>query len=662
MADPNWEIKSFTASSKANPTYTFELSPTKQLPFGDDVVEIKFQGLQGNGKTNADISCSCTVGGGPIPVSSEKLFVLSYPSDKFKNLRDVLIPSISFNDKQSEIEDHQHLFVSNPALQPPIANKLKLNLKFSGDRPLVEKKDPNKDAPFFNISFSYGSSSTDLTDTLKPGDTGYSPLTTAYRIVASVDNPWGLYKSTDTKVWRIEPNDNNHQLFSRDKPNLDIYLEHIISRQEGEATMFIHWGGIAGYNDGWMARNIPKKKAPAKVISFTCVDGISKSTKIAYGKSVSLSFEVFGAMHAQLSCSENPALNQTLSLHDSGEVAALYYKKSVDIGMPVDPVNNFYLKLIDENGHSLGDEVGPVTVTIKEYPSSELSSPVEISNAIIRFSDLDEGAFYISPNEKHLDIKIDLSVSTTKIVDRILIQGPLGSTLVEVKDIDTTILVKVDYKEEGAYKIDLHGKNGIVITKSIRVNRLFNKQLSMQYSHGVFTKKTFILKNNDKIELAFTAEVKFEINRNGKGILSISPGPANKHLHFLDTSVNISFKPIPPIPFSWIIEPTYGTITINFDNGTSIVLSSYKFSPPNSAVGYQISTSIRWPAELHNEFTVTKGLNTLGITIENDDVIQKTDGSLKAGLVFNPPNQSQQLFFSSRSETMHESNNSLTRN
>ena len=663
-----WDVKIEMPAPGNQNRYSITLSPTGTVDFGNSELAINLQMLQGKSQTNGEITVSVSIGESTVPMvnHSVKLFVLAYPNQANELDGNILSPSISFNDKQSSIEDYGHLFISNQNVQPPIANQVKVNLKFSESK-LVEKWDTNK-KPYFNISFSYGNSSNDLTDQIKAGYDGYNKLTSAYSIVASVGekNLWQVSQATDTTTWQFVPTDSNHHLFTAENDNLDIVLDHLISRlPEGDATIYIHWGYIPGYNDGWMALDIPKKKAPPEVISFTCADG-NKSANIKYGEGVLLNFEVFGAAYVELRCHEDSSLKQRLEVYQDQDPALFYHRNSVNVGIPVNPKNQFYLKAVDKEGKQLGEEVGPIEIIIDDYPSPEFDAPIKILNAIVPFSDEDKGTFYMSPFENHLDIEIDLAHNTTKVLEYISISGPAG-TIREKIDPQATKAI-IPFTKEKTCTIALHGKNGVITTKIITLNRLFNKQLKMQYSHPCFTKKLFKLKNNATVELIWTAEVQFEISSNKQGVLSIIPGTAEKNLHFLNTLVDIPFKPIPSISFSWDIESRYGTITLTFDNGKHIVLSARRLPPPDSGVAYTHSTVIVRTGELHydpskrNSFTSSEGLNSLGITIENDDIIQKPGGSLKAELVFAPPIQTQQLFFESSGTTFSESKNNLTRN
>jgi len=208
------------------------------------------------------------------------------------------------------------LYISAGDLKPPINNQLKLNIKYQQRVPLV-KNWPADKKPFFKISFAYGNNPNDLTNTLLAGQTGYNQLTTAYNISAQLGNSflWQLEQDKGVTVWTIVPTSGNSHLFTEANNDLDIYFDHLITNLPGvETTLFIQWGNIPGYNDGWEARNIQKADKPlAKILSFSLPGGKMEG-QLKYQEPIRLDWQVFATPKVELSCKEDPSFSQVFEV------------------------------------------------------------------------------------------------------------------------------------------------------------------------------------------------------------------------------------------------------------------------------------------------------------------------------------------------------------
>ena len=488
-----WMVEDLQKPAAGNPYYTFVLQPAKTISFADKTIDIAFKGLPGKAQTMADVSVTYKIEGAPVPAVNQnaKLHVTAYP-DKPATLSDnILFPSVRINAGEDKL-NNDTFYLSSAGLRPPIANKISLNLKFSESQ-LVAKWDPQdkNELPFFQISFSYGLGTNDLTDATLKGDPGYNQLTTAYEIVASVgeNNLWQVLQETGTTTWRIVPTASNLHLFTKENNDLDITFSHVISRlPAGNATIFIQWGNIPGYNPGWKARNIVKQSAKAKIFSFSSPDG-DKTESVPFGKGIRFDWTVFAAPMVQLRCPEAPSLDDKFAVPAHKSVPALSYcgglrpagaetgdtctNLSTQSIIPIYPKNTFYLRPIDLKGQEIGDEVGPITVTISDYPSPSLKKKLSAQSAIFNVVENGSPTYYY--NKLGGKVKLDWELEDPRVVRSINISGPDGSTIEIIKD-SKQMTATIPMASEGTYTINfISRERGQDLSQGIILKSLANK-------------------------------------------------------------------------------------------------------------------------------------------------------------------------------------------
>ncbi len=630
LASKDWEVKKLEAPGVDNQQhYIFNLSPTTELPFKEDELRIDFQKVLAKKASNGEVSINIVIDQSQVPIvdDTQKLIVMAYP-DKPKDLTDsTLFPSILFNDDQETIESHAHLAISIPALTPPIANQLTLNLKYEKKGLFVEKwdtKDP-KNRPFFNISFSYGSSANDLTDDIQFGKPDYNQLTTVMSIKATIKEShlWKLEKATDTSLWKITPTDANTNLFSGKDSNLDISFTHIISRlPEGDATIYIQWGNIPGYNEGWKARNIPKKSPVPKILAFSALGG-SKTESIPFGAGINLDWSVFAVAQVQLRCDETPFLNGVYKVPATKVEAALFYCGGVRPEaakttescaslitrkiIPIDPVSSFYLQALNAKGEKTGEEVGPVTIKLKDYPDPTLNKKLQAEGAIFKTEENKEPVYYF--NQPGASVSLNWELKNQEVVKEIILLDPTGDTIKTLLP-ENKGKARISLQKEGRYTIRIIGKDKGEFSQGIILRTVSNLLIGANYASGISYKgsipmpglvyvissydnkkgnykpiKTLIYSYpsgifslNNTIQLAFT--------KAGSGTISFTP--PNCSLAYPNITVPqmitiskqpqlntqlLKVAPIPPQNFEWSIS-TMGNINIQLgDSKWELVLS-----------------------------------------------------------------------------------------
>ncbi len=650
-----WDVKIEMPDSSNQNHYSITLIPTSTIDFGERELAISLHTLKGEKSTNGEVSLFITIGGRKVPIvdNTKKLFVTAYPDSPKELTESILVPSMLYNKAKSGIEDHPYLYLSTPDLHPPIANQLSLNLKYEPQAPMTEGWDINQ-KPFFKISSDYGSSANDLTDALKQGQDGYEPLTSAYNIKAKVEqnDQWALEKASDTTVWTIYPVPGNKNLFSAAHRNLNISFSHIISRlPKGDATLFIQWGNIPGYNDGWMARNIPKEKPTPKVLSFTAPGG-SKSGSIPYSEGISLDWSVFGASQVQLRCDENPSLNKTYKVPATSVDPALVYcggvrpketeeqesctSLSIEKIVPIDPVNNFYLQAVDNQGEPLGNEVGPVTIKLEKYPAPNFAGLISVKESIVPFSPPEKEVFWISPQKKKFTL--GWNIADPNVIKRIDILGPEGTTLNHISD-SSQNSAEVSFQKSGTYTILLRGKiESDVIRKAITINRLFEKELVLKTEIKAETSKDDLW----KILIATTINFHFEailktrlimnllLKQNGTVALKLRPifcafdtNEVDDKRGFAPRVVEFN-APVNPITLLEAVDTTGFIWEINTETGNITLKMEEGVNKP-----YTWALNLNSKDGNHLTFTSTLGidngfLNNIGVTVKGTEwIIEK---------------------------------------
>ncbi|MCB0643297.1 MAG: hypothetical protein KDC44_16725, partial [Phaeodactylibacter sp.] len=371
-------------------------------------ITISFKSLAGKSITNGEVSTSYKVASRPMKGTSKKLMVQRYPAGSQDLTDDILFPSITANTNQQLLEADV-VYISPTDANPPVNNRIHLNLKHNQGN-LVENWDSDT-SPFFNISFSYGSSDDDLTDVLQQGNPGYNPLTSAINIQPSIHQTdmWTMEPPDGTGVWKFVPTAQNLNLFSEGNQNLDLFFDHVITLlPEGNATIFIQWGNIPGFNGGWKTRNIIKQSAPAGVLNFTGIGG-TKSEVLQYGQFVRLNWTAFAAPQVKLTIeSVGPPVQHIFPVPGKqGSPPQLFYCGGIspEVPDPTNPCANLsllkiqpdsqtltcLLQALDANGNPIGDQTEPVKVSV-QYPPPKIDSiSVTLQENILHFNWIIEG-------------------------------------------------------------------------------------------------------------------------------------------------------------------------------------------------------------------------------------------------------------------------------
>lgn len=361
LNSPDWTVQVIQPSS-GNANYTFLLSPAKPIDFSNPVT-ICLQQLHGTSTSIGDVSTSYKIGGRPMSGSSNKLSVLNPPNQPL-NLNDAISFEVFVNNNQSKVPAEQ-LYLSSTELQPPIANRIHLNLKFNGQE-LVPSWKPEK-RPMFTVSFAYGNDESSLTNAIKASEPQYNALTSAWNINCALntdeDSLWmvqPLNTSPDTPNWIIYPETGNTNLFTNQAPNLDVIFTHIISvLSPGNATIYIQWNYISGYNDGVYALDILKILPEPQILNFYSKDN---GNIIKPGESVQVNWEVFNAKTLALSWDLGGQTREVPAFDASNP--QLWYAGSDNGIIPDSPQTDIFLTA---NGDE-STKKGPISVTTSPFP------------------------------------------------------------------------------------------------------------------------------------------------------------------------------------------------------------------------------------------------------------------------------------------------------
>jgi len=282
LGSADWLVVSITQPSDTDNNFTYLLTPKTTVPFIDNILTITLTGLKGNTVTNDNVSTRflISIGGKQKPLSggSQKLFVQLPPGNGKDLYEDLSIQTfINPTDPATNpngMVPRGTVYVSSQTLTPPIANRIHLNLKYNGDN---IKSWPSKTPPTFIFSFSTGSASDDLTNDLTEHQEGYNPLTTAWEIEGSIESDetdlWEIAKAQNisddhhiSPIWKVTPKSDR---FFSDSPNLDVLFDHVISvLPPGNATLYVQWSNIPGYNGGVKLVDLLKGVPTPLVLSF----------------------------------------------------------------------------------------------------------------------------------------------------------------------------------------------------------------------------------------------------------------------------------------------------------------------------------------------------------------------------------------------------------
>ncbi len=361
LNSPDWTIQ-VSQPSSGNANYTLLLSPAKPIDFSSPLL-ICLKQLHSPATTIADVSTSYKIGGRPMSGSSIKLSVLNPPNQPL-DLNDAISFEVLINDDQTKV-DTKFLYVSSENLQPPIANRIHLNLKYGGQQLVPSWK--TQKTPKFTFTFAYGSDANALTNALKSGSTGYNALTSAWNIAAAVgaseNNLWTLEPpntAADTPAWVIVPTVDNQNLFTGNQPNLDLLFSHVISvLPPGNPTVYIQWNNIPGYNDGVRALDIETIQPEPLILDFYSADD---GKIIPPEQSVVVNWTVFNAGTLNLSWDYGQQ-TRNVPAFDSNN-PQLYYTGSDDSIIPDSPKTEIYLSA----NNNVATQKGPISVTTSPFP------------------------------------------------------------------------------------------------------------------------------------------------------------------------------------------------------------------------------------------------------------------------------------------------------
>ena len=374
LLSEDWEI-SEQGITHAQHIYTYNLTPKTEVQWKTDLV-ISLNKLQSDNATNGKVDCNCIVSGQSMGEANHQLFTSEVPSDKDQELMDFITianpPQI--NAEQTAIT-RGSIYTSpvvkvgeQEQLSPPIANQLHINIKYSKLGELVDK--PWKGTPSFSFSFSYGNNGNDLTNAIKAGEPHFNPLTSAWNISARISEDQGSQWHLNTVIqnapspkWIVVPRDSNPHLFTTNAPDLDIYFDHIISAVAPDnASVYIQWTNIPGYNDGYYVMNLPKLASKPEIISFS-----NKFLSFPSSELVELDWESFGANELVLSWVDNAVSgiggNAVMQVFSDQTTPALTYSgnNKLAVGALIPPFQDrdasYTCKLVVPNDNSTQKEL-----------------------------------------------------------------------------------------------------------------------------------------------------------------------------------------------------------------------------------------------------------------------------------------------------------------
>ncbi len=369
LSDPDWEVQSLTLPSSNDPNYTFVLTPQSSIQV-NGTVDITFKKLQGKALGQAEVNTHYTIGGVALSGSSEKLFVLTAPNGQLKDLNDD-VDFTAFINYDQQLVAHDLVYISPENLQPPIANRIHLNLAYNGHDNLIPNWPPLS-PPQFIISFSYGTGSNDLTDAIQSGHPDYNALTSAWSIKAAIDQAentaWNLplpNTADPSPSWVVEPAFGNQHLLTHDQ-NLDVIFEQIITvLPKGVAHLYVQWANIPGYNAGVRAVALNKQVPQQAKLDFTSPqDGKT----IDPNTPVTLNWQAFAAENLKITW-DGGFRSKPLTAYDLNN-PQLIYAGSDDTIVPDNPESQFLLNANFDPGTGTGGvQSNSIGVTVSNFPA-----------------------------------------------------------------------------------------------------------------------------------------------------------------------------------------------------------------------------------------------------------------------------------------------------
>ncbi|HMQ50417.1 MAG TPA: hypothetical protein PKA00_23540, partial [Saprospiraceae bacterium] len=273
----------------------------------------------------------------------------------------------------------------------PIANTIHVNLKFNFNSGSLAEHWDNHKVPKFCFSLATGAADIDLTNALKSTDGSYDPLTSAWNIGADLGNSetdqWTNPKQIKTgssPTWEVYPQSSNQGLFSSDTPNLDVVFTHVISiLPAGQATLYVQWSNIPGYNDGFKALDLPKAAAVPQILSFQGPEGTPN-----FGDTVQLSWKTFAIPALNLRWDGESRAIKAILGYDQNKPQLYYEGSTADFTasekqdfMLDKQHTTFRLLACDANGQELNSVFQKVIVAIGNFPAPTIdrfSSQIDV--------------------------------------------------------------------------------------------------------------------------------------------------------------------------------------------------------------------------------------------------------------------------------------------
>lgn len=332
-----------------------------------------------NLSTNFTFGAQYVLGGRRQSGAATPIIILN-PPENLQDLRTAITFTSFINDNQPSGQTHlpeNILYLSLQDLNPPIANRIHLNLSYSGTTPLVSGW--SGAVPQITLFFSYGTGDSDLTDDIQSDDQDppqpYNALTTAWNIAAQVLGSqapfWNLQppkqnSGTAYPAWIITPKPGNQNLFTQNMHSFDLLFDHVISRlPTGVAILYVQWNHIPGYFDSAIALPLSKQTSSPQVLAFEC-SNMNQQTPEA----LNLSWSLFAANTMLLSWDAGLRSDQ-FSLPNPVPIPQLTYSGSDNSIVPDQPDTTLIYQ--PQNSQQQLGPKGSVEIIVKIFPKPTLS-------------------------------------------------------------------------------------------------------------------------------------------------------------------------------------------------------------------------------------------------------------------------------------------------
>lgn len=332
-----------------------------------------------NLSTNFTFGTQYVLGGRRQSGAATPIIILN-PPENLQDLRTAISFSSFINDNQPSGQTHlpeNILYLSLQDLNPPIANRIHLNLSYSGTTPLVSGW--SGAVPQITLFFSYGTGDSDLTDAIQSDDQDppqpYNALTTAWNIAAQILGSQATYwnlqppkqnSGTAYPAWIITPKPGNQNLFTQNMHSFDLFFDHVISRlPTGVAILYVQWNHIPGYFDSAIALPLSKQTSSPQVLAFEC-SNMNQQTPEA----LNLSWSLFAANTVLLNWDAGLRSDQ-FSLPNPVPIPQLTYSGSDNSIVPDQPDTTLIYQ--PQNSQQQLGPKGSVEIIVKIFPKPTLS-------------------------------------------------------------------------------------------------------------------------------------------------------------------------------------------------------------------------------------------------------------------------------------------------